>query len=214
MQKAVGSRQQARSELGNRLAMVSGPWFVVRWGRHQSAREQTKKCSFYSSPAARGVVGCHSQRATDNEQAFTLIELIAAMAIMLLLTSIALPLARIHAQRVRELELRQDLREIRQAIDRFKDFSDRGMIPIKADTFGYPPDLDTLVKGVELKGAATAKYKFLRRLPADPMTAKPDWGLRSMQDDPDSRSWGGQNVFDIYSQSQGTALDGTKYADW
>ncbi len=146
--------------------------------------------------------------------AFTLIELIAAMAIMLLLTSIALPLARVHAQRLRELELRQDLREIRQAIDRFKDFSDRGMIPIKADTFGYPPDLDALVKGVELKGAATAKYKFLRRLPADPMTGKPDWGLRSMQDDPDSRSWGGQNVFDIYSQSQGTALDGTKYADW
>lgn len=146
--------------------------------------------------------------------AFTLIELIAAMAIMLLLTSIALPLARVHAQRLREIELRRDLREIRQAIDRYKDFSDRGMIPVKLDTYGYPPDLDTLVKGVELKGAASTKYKFLRRLPADPMTGKPEWGMRSMQDDPDSRSWGGQDVFDVYSQSQGSALDGTRYADW
>jgi len=135
------------------------------------------------------------------------------MAIMLLLASVALPLARIHAQRLRELEMRRDLREIRQAIDRYKDFSDRGMIPINADTFGYPPDLDTLVKGVELK-AASAKYKFLRKIPLDPMTGKPEWGVRSMQDDPDSRSWGGQNVFDIYSQSQGTALDGTRYGDW
>jgi general secretion pathway protein G len=148
------------------------------------------------------------------DPAFTLIELIAAMAIMLLLTSIALPLARVHAQRVRELELRRELRDLRQAIDRYKDFSDRGMIPPKSDGFGYPPDLDTLVKGVELKGAASAKYKFLRKIPVDPMTGKPDWGMRSLQDDPDSRSWGGQNVFDIYSQSQGTALDGTRYADW
>jgi len=147
-------------------------------------------------------------------RAFTLIELIAAMAIMLLLSSIALPLARVHAQRLREVEMRRDLREIRQAIDRYKDFSDRGMIPTKGDTFGYPPELDTLVKGVELKGTASTKYKFLRKIPIDPMTGKPDWGMRSMQDDPDSRSWGGQNVFDIYTQSQGTALDGTKYADW
>jgi len=146
--------------------------------------------------------------------AFTLIELIAAMFIMLLLSSIALPLARVHAQRLRELELRRDLRELRQAIDRYKDFSDRGNIPPKSDGFGYPPDLETLVKGVELKGAASAKYKFLRKIPVDPMTGKADWGMRSIQDDPDSRSWGGQNVFDIYSQSQGRALDGTAYADW
>jgi general secretion pathway protein G len=158
--------------------------------------------------------GFPNPKAGVPDPAFTLIELIAAMAIMLLLTSIALPLARVHAQRVRELELRRDLRELRQAIDRYKDFSDRGMIPPKSDGFGYPPDLDTLVKGVELKGAASAKYKFLRRIPVDPMTGKPDWGMRSLQDDPDSRSWGGQNVFDIYSQSQGAALDGTRYADW
>jgi general secretion pathway protein G len=146
--------------------------------------------------------------------AFTLMELIAAMAIMLVLTSIALPLARVHAQRLRELELRRDLRDLRQAIDHYKDLSDRQMIPTKMDTYGYPPDLDTLVKGVELKGAASTKYKFLRRIPLDPMTGKPDWGMRSMQDDPDARSWGGQNVFDIYSQSQGTALDGTRYGEW
>ena len=145
------------------------------------------------------------QNPKSQNPAFTLIELIAAMFIMLLLSSIALPLARIHAQR---------LRELRQAIDRYKDFADRGMIPIKADTYGYPPDLDTLVKGVELKGAASAKYKFLRKIPVDPMTGKPDWGMRSIQDDPDSRSWGGQNVFDVSSQSQGRALDGTAYADW
>jgi general secretion pathway protein G len=148
------------------------------------------------------------------DRGFTLVELIAAMVILLLLTSAALPLARVQAQRTRETELRRDLREIRDAIDRYKDFADRGMIPTKPDTFSYPPDLDTLVKGVPLKGASTAKYKFLRRIPVDPMTGTTDWGIRSMQDDPDSRSWGGGNVFDVYSRSQGTALDGTRYADW
>lgn len=145
---------------------------------------------------------------------FTLVELIAAMTILLILTSAALPLARVRVQHTRETELRRDLRDLRQAIDRYKDFADRGMIPTKADTFGYPPDLETLVKGVELKGTATARYKFLRRIRVDPMTGSADWGMRSMQDDPDSRSWGGQNVFDVYSKSQGIALDGTNYADW
>ncbi len=145
---------------------------------------------------------------------FTLIELVVAMTILLLLTSVALPLARVQVQRARETELRRALREMRLAVDRYKDFADRGMIPTKGDTFGYPPDLDTLVKGVPLKGTATAKYKFLRKIPPDPMTGKSDWGLRAMQDDPDSRSWGGQNVFDVYSQSSGMALDGTKYGDW
>jgi len=148
------------------------------------------------------------------DYAFTLVELIATISILLLLTSVALPLARVRVQRTREVELRRLLREMRQAIDRHKDFADRGMIPTKADSFGYPPDLTTLVEGVPLKGTATAKYKFLRRIPADPMTGQADWGLRSMQDDPGSRSWGGQNVFDVYSKSQGTALDGTRYGDW
>jgi general secretion pathway protein G len=145
---------------------------------------------------------------------FTLVELIAAITILLLLTSIALPMARVQVQRTREVELRRDLREMREAIDRYKDFSDRGMIPVKVDTFGYPPDLKTLVDGVTVKGAANAKYRFLRKIPVDPMTGSADWGMRSMQDDPDSRSWGGQNVFDVYSMSQGTALDGTQYASW
>ena len=148
------------------------------------------------------------------EQGFTLFEMLAAMAIMLLLASVALPLARVHAQYVREVELRRTLRQVRNAIDRYKDFSDRGLIPVDVDTFGYPPDLDTLVKGVPMKGSATAKYKFLRRIPIDPMTGKPDWGLRSMQDDADSTSWGGQNVYDVYSQSTATALDGTQYSNW
>ena len=154
------------------------------------------------------------REARDAGRGFTLVELIAAMTILLILTSVALPLARVQVQREREVELRRALRDIRQAIDRYKDFADRGMIPTKADTFGYPPDMDTLVKGVELKGAATARYKFLRRIPIDPMTGSADWGMRSMQDDPDSRSWGGQNLFDVYSKSQGMALDGTYYADW
>jgi general secretion pathway protein G len=145
---------------------------------------------------------------------FTLVELIAAITILLILTSVALPLARVQVQRTHEVELRRALREIRQAIDRYKDLADRGMIPTKADSFGYPPDLETLVNGVPLKGSATAKYKFLRRIPVNPMTGGTDWGLRAMQDDPDSRSWGGGNVFDVYSKVQGTALDGTRYADW
>jgi general secretion pathway protein G len=148
------------------------------------------------------------------EAAFTFVELMASITIILLLTSIALPLARVQIQRTKEVELRRELRQLREAIDRYKDFADRGMIPVKADTFGYPPDLQTLVDGVTLKGTATAKYKFLRKIPVDPMTDTADWGMRSMQDDPDSRSWGGQNVFDVYSQSDGTALDGTKYSDW
>lgn len=150
----------------------------------------------------------------DGGRGFTLVELIATMAILLLLTSVALPVARVRVERERELELHRALREIRDAIDRYKDFADRGMIPSEPDTFGYPPDLETLVEGVPLKGSSTVRYKFLRRIPVDPMTGQADWGMRSMQDDPDSQSWGGQDVFDVYSRGQGTALDGTRYADW
>jgi general secretion pathway protein G len=150
----------------------------------------------------------------QSDSGFTLIELIATMAILLLLTSVALPIARVQVRRAREVELRRDLRQIREAIDRYKDFADRGMIASQMETFGYPPDLQTLVDGATLKGSGTVKYKFLRRIPTDPMTGNADWGLRSMQDDPDSQSWGGQNVFDVYTKSQGTALDGTRYVDW
>jgi general secretion pathway protein G len=144
---------------------------------------------------------------------FTLVEMIAAMTILLLLTTVALPLARMEVQRTKETELRRDLRMMRDAIDRYKDFADRGMIPTQMDTYGYPPTLETLVKGVPLKGS-NVKYKFLRKIPIDPMTGDADWGLRSMQDSPDSQSWGGQDVFDVHSKSQGTGLDGTPYADW
>ena len=148
------------------------------------------------------------------DSAFTFVELMASITIILLLTTVALPLVRVEIQRAKEVELRRDLREMRDAIDRFKAFADQGMIPVKVDTFGYPPDLQTLVDGVTLKGTATAKFKFLRKMPVDPMTNSPDWGMRSMQDDPDSRSWGGQNVFDVFSKSDGTGLDGKKYSDW
>jgi general secretion pathway protein G len=149
-----------------------------------------------------------------SDKAFMLIELIAAITILLVLTSMALPLARNEIIRKREMILHENLRTMREAIDRYKLASDQGQIPIKVDSFGYPPDLQTLVDGVAVKGTAKGKYKFLRKIPIDPMTGTADWGFRAMQDDPDSKSWGGQNVFDVYSKSQGTALDGTQYADW
>ena len=145
---------------------------------------------------------------------FTLVELMAALAIIMLLTSVAMEIASVQLARSRETELRGDLREIRSAIDRYKLFSDLLLIEPKADTFGYPPDLQTLVDGVPNRTMASLKYKFLRRIPLDPMTHTKEWGLRSMQDDPDSRSWGGQNVFDVYTKSEKSGLDGTHYADW
>jgi general secretion pathway protein G len=151
---------------------------------------------------------------TPRVRGFTLVEMIATMAIMMILAGAALPLAEIRAQRVREEELREDLREMRQAIDRYKDLSDQGLIPVEPETYGYPPDLQTLVTGVPMKGNPDVNYKFLRRIPIDPMTGQTDWGMRSMQDDPDSTMWGGQNVFDVYSSSSGTALDGTQYSNW
>jgi general secretion pathway protein G len=142
---------------------------------------------------------------------FTLIELIVATAIMVILTSMALPIARVSIKRERERMLRHDLWEMRDAIDRYKDAADRAAFQIKVGSEGYPPDLDTLVEGVDSNGK---KLKFLRHIPVDPMTGKTEWGLRSMQDDATSDSWGGQNVFDVYTKSEDTALDGTKYKDW
>ena len=142
---------------------------------------------------------------------FTVVELIVAMTILMILTAVALPVARVTIQRNQERELRRDLWEMRDAIDRYKDAADRGAFQVKLDSQGYPPDLETLVKGVDSNGK---KLRFLRRIPVDPMTGKSEWGLRSMQDDPDSDSWGGQGVFDVYTKSEGTALDGTKYKTW
>jgi general secretion pathway protein G len=142
---------------------------------------------------------------------FTLIELIVAVTILLILTGMAVPLARVSIKRERERDLRRDLWMMRDAVDRYKDAADRGAFQTKVGSEGYPPDLDTLVNGVDVGGK---KLKFLRRIPIDPMTGNTDWGLRSMQDDPDSDSWDGNNVFDVYTKSEGTALDGTKYKDW
>jgi general secretion pathway protein G len=141
----------------------------------------------------------------------TMIELIAAMTILVILTGMAIPLARLNVKREKERELRRDLWEMRDAIDRYKDAADRGAFQIKLGSEGYPPDLDTLVNGVDVAGK---KVRFLRKIPVDPMTGKTEWGMRSMQDDPDSESWGGQNVFDVYTKSEGTAFNGTKYKEW
>jgi len=146
----------------------------------------------------------------------TLLELIIACTILLILSSMALPVARFTVIREREKELRYDLREMRNAIDKYKDLADQQKIRVEVGSEGYPPDLDTLVKGVAVggTGAAGKNIRFLRKVPVDPMTGHAEWGLRSVQDDPDSSSWGGKNVFDVYSKSTGTALDGTKYSDW
>ena len=142
---------------------------------------------------------------------FTLIELIVATAILAILTGMALPLARLSIKREKEHELRYDLWQMRDAIDRYKDAADRNAMQTKVDSMGYPPDLETLVNGVNMGGK---KVRFLRKIPVDPMTGNTDWGLRSLQDEPASDSWGGQNVFDVYTKSEGTGLDGTKYKEW
>jgi general secretion pathway protein G len=124
----------------------------------------------------------------------------------------AVPVVRISVRRDKETELRRDLWEMRDAIDRYHDAANKNLFQIKLGTEGYPPDLDTLVNGVEIAGGK--KLRFLRRVPVDPMTGNTDWGMRSMQDDPKSDSWGGQNVFDVYTKSNATALNGTNYKDW
>jgi len=141
----------------------------------------------------------------------TLIELIVAITILVILTGAAVPIARVRIRREKERELHQALWEMRDAIDRYKDAADRGAFQVKLGTEGYPPDLDTLVEGVDVGGK---KVRFLRHVPVDPMTNKAEWGKRCMSDDPDSTSWCGSNVFDVFTQSTGTALDGTKYQDW
>ena len=152
------------------------------------------------------------------EHGFTFLELVIVTAILMILASTIMPMTQVTAQRQREVELRRSLREIRTAIDKFKDAVDQGQIPtteLEPGNEGYPPDLETLVNGVSAANDATGrKLKFLRKVPIDPMTNSMDWGKRAYQDRPDSQSWGGKNVFDVYTTYKGTGLDGTKYQDW
>jgi len=155
--------------------------------------------------------GLSRSKTPHPESGLTLVELIICVAIVAILASAAIPIARFQVKRGKEHELRRDLWEMRDAIDRYKDAADKGAMQIKADSLGYPPDLETLVNGVDIQDK---KVKFLRRIPVDPMTGTAEWGLRSNQDDADSDSFGGQNVFDVHTKSTGTALDGTKYSTW
>jgi general secretion pathway protein G len=148
---------------------------------------------------------------------FSFIELVIATAVMMVLASAALPLARVSIKRLKEVELHRDLREMRTAIDLYKDAVTSGQIGgiSVTGTDGYPPDLETLVNGVVRANSATgAKIKFLRRIPVDPMTGTAEWGLRASGDNPDTKSWGGGNVYNVFSKSEGKALDGSKYKDW
>jgi general secretion pathway protein G len=154
------------------------------------------------------------RRRLSSEAGMTLLELIIACSILVILSSAALPVARFSIVHRREAELRRDLREMRDAIDRYKDLAERNLIRVEVGSEGYPPDLETLVDGVKLGASSDRKIRFLRKILVDPMTGRAEWGLRAVQDDPDSTSWGGKNVFDVYSKSQATASDGTRYADW
>ena len=147
------------------------------------------------------------------ERGFTLAELVMVAALLAILAGMAMPVAKFTVKRRKEMELRLALRQMRTAIDEYKRLSDQGMIPVTLGSEGYPPDLETLAEGVQLVGQEI-KRKFLRKLPRDPMTREEEWGMKSYQDEADSNSWGGENVWDVYSLSESTALDGTEYKDW
>ena len=157
-------------------------------------------------------------RRRRGDAGYTFVEVLVVSSILLILASAVMPLARVTIQRQKEVELRRVLRELRTAIDKYKDAVDQGLIAatdVRAGSEGYPPDLDVLVEGVSVANDASGrKLKFLRRIPIDPLTREAEWGKRSYQDKPDSTSWGGSNVYDVYSKAEGTALDGTKYRDW
>jgi general secretion pathway protein G len=161
----------------------------------------------------RSSAGSRHRRLSPSE-GMTLLELIIACSILMILSGMALPVFRYTVIRQKEAELHYDLRTMKDAIDRYKDLADQHKFRTEVGSENYPPDLETLVKGVQLGAGDDKRLRFLRKIPVDPMTGRADWGLRSVSDDPDSTSWGGKNVFDVYSKSSGTALDGTKYSDW
>jgi general secretion pathway protein G len=149
------------------------------------------------------------------QRGMTLVELIVAFTILMLLSTMAVPLARYKVQRDKERDLQRALDDIHKAIDKFKDDMDAGKIgPPKIDSDNYPETLEQLVEGVKATGAVDKKIRYLRRIPKDPMTNSKDWGLRSTRDDPKALAWGGQNVFDVYTKSGDKAKDGTPYSEW
>lgn len=151
------------------------------------------------------------------QRGLTYVELIATAAILMIVAGAIMPLARLGRTRQRELELRRTLRDVRYAIDRYRDDVEKGLIggaDVKLGSEGYPPDLETLVKGVNRVGSVDRKLKYLRRIPVDPMTGTTEWGMRCYQDDPDTTSWCGQNVWDVFTKSPGKALDGSLYTEW
>jgi general secretion pathway protein G len=155
-----------------------------------------------------------TQRPRPAESGLTLLELIITCAILLVLSTAALPVAKYTLIRQKETQLRHDLLMMREAIDRYKDAADHNQIKVEIGSEGYPPDLETLTKEIQLGAGSDKKIRFLRAVPVDPMSGQADWGLRAVGDDPDSQTWGGKNVFDVYSKSAGKAMDGTKYSDW
>jgi general secretion pathway protein G len=148
------------------------------------------------------------------EKGFTLAELVMVAAVLVILAAVTLPVAKFTARRTKEMELHAALREMRNAVDEYKRYSDLGLIPVDLGTEGYPADLDVLVDGVEVVGQVDKKLKLLRRIPIDPMTGEHEWGMRSYQDEPDATSWGGENVYDVYSLSKGVGLNGVPYREW
>lgn len=149
-----------------------------------------------------------------SNRGFTLTELLVVCAVLSILAGVTFPTVKYTRKRMKEIELRAQLREMRAAIDEFKRYSDAGFLAIEFGTDGYPKDLETLVEGVDVVGQIDMKARFLRRIGIDPMTGEDEWGLRSYQDEPDSSSWGGENVYDVYSLSEGTGLNGIPYAKW
>ena len=148
------------------------------------------------------------------QSGYTLAELAMVAAVMVILASVTLPVVKFTAKRSKEMELRTALRQMRNAVDEYKRYSDMGLIPVDLGTDGYPAELDVLVEGIDLVGQVDKKHKFLRRIPVDPMTGKDEWGLRSYQDAPDETSWGGEDVYDVYSLSKGVGLNGVPYRKW
>ena len=151
---------------------------------------------------------------TRGQAGYTLAELVMVAAVMVILAGAVLPAVKFTARRTKEMELRHHLRTMREAIDTYKRYSDMGLLPVDLGAEGYPAELDDLVEGVEIAGQIDRKLKLLRRIPVDPMTGEAEWGMRSFQDEPDSTSWGGENVFDVYSESSGVGLNGVPYREW